>query len=100
MKELKRNIDQIRVLCDTNNVKSLFAFGSVTTDHFRPESDIDLIVDTEDSDPLSYSDSYFTLKFELERLLKREVDLLEKKAITNPYLKKEIENTKVLVYEK
>ena len=100
MKELKRHIDQIKALCDTNKVKSLFAFGSVTTDQFRPESDIDLIVDIEDDDPLSYSDNYFNLKFELEQLLKREIDLLEQNAIKNPYLKQQIEKTKVLVYGK
>jgi predicted nucleotidyltransferase len=50
VEELQRHIDQIKALCDTNKVKSLFAFGSVTTDYFRPESDIDLIVDIEDND--------------------------------------------------
>ena len=100
MEELKRHIDQIKALCDTNKVKSLFAFGSITTDQFRPESDIDLIVDIEDNDPLSYSDNYFNLKFQLEQLLQREVDLLEQKAINNPYLKQQIEKTKVLVYGK
>ena len=100
MEELKRHMDQIKALCDTNKVKSLFAFGSVTNDQFRPESDIDLIVDIEDDDPLSYSDSYFNLKFELEQLLKRDIDLLEQNAIKNPYLKQQIEKTKVLVYGK
>jgi len=100
MEELKRHIDQIKALCDTNKVKSLFAFGSVTTQDFRPESDIDLVVDIEDNDPLSYSDNYFNLKFQLKQLLKREVDLLEQKAIKNPYLKQQIEKTKVLVYGK
>jgi len=100
MEELKRNIDQIKALCDTNRVISLFAFGSVTTDRFKPKSDIDLVVDIEDNDPFSYSDSYFNLKFELEQLLEREIDLLEQKAIKNPFLKQQIEKTKVLVYGK
>ena len=69
-------------------------------DRFRPESDIDLIVDIEDNDPFSYSDNYFNLKFELEQLFKRDIDLLEQKAIKNPYLKQQIEKTKVLVYGK
>jgi hypothetical protein len=33
-------------------------------------------------------------------LLKRKIDLLEQKAIKNPYLKQQIEKTKVLVYGK
>ncbi|MFC4874301.1 nucleotidyltransferase family protein [Negadavirga shengliensis] len=100
MEELKRHIDRITELCRSNEVKNLFAFGSVTGEDFRPESDIDLVVDIEDSDPLSYSDKYFNLKFQLEQLLKRQVDLLEQKAIKNPYLKQQIEKTKVLVYGK
>lgn len=100
VEELKKHIDQIKALCATNKVISLFAFGSVTTDRFSPESDIDLIVDIEDIDPISYSDNYFNLKFELEHLLKREIDLLEQKAIKNPYLQQQIEKTKVLVYRK
>ena len=100
MEELKRHIEQIKALCDTNKVISLFAFGSVTTDGFSPESDIDLIVDIEENDPLTYSDNYFNLKFALEQLLKREIDLLEQKAIKNPYLKQQIEKTKVQVYGK
>ena len=98
MRELNQHIDQIRKLCTRNGVKSLFAFGSVTTDQFKPESDIDFIVDIENNDPLSYSDSYFRLKFELEQLLKRQIDLLEQKAIKNPFFKEEIEKTKVLIY--
>src|SRR5680860_492132 len=98
MRELNQHIDQIKKLCTRNGVKSLFAFGSVTTDQFKPESDIDLIVDIENNDPLSYSDSYFRLKFELEQLLKRQIDLLEQKAIKNPFFKEEIEKTKVLIY--
>lgn len=81
-----------------NKVKSLFAFGSITTDKFGPESDIDLVVDINENDPISYSDNYFKLKFQLEQLLKRHIDLLEQKAIRNPYLKKQIDTTKVLIY--
>ena len=100
MKELSLHIDQIKRLCSKNKVKSLFAFGSVTTNKFNLDSDIDLVVDIDETDPISYSENYFNLKFQLEQLLKRHIDLLEHKSIRNPYLKKEIENTKVLIYGK
>lgn len=83
-----------------NKVNSLFAFGSVTTDKFRPDSDIDLVVDIDDNDPFSYSDKYFNLKFQLEDILKRQFDLLEQKAIRNKFLKNENDRTKVLIYGK
>ena len=59
---------------------------------------MDLVVDIGDPDPISYSDKYFNLKFSLEDTLGRAVDLLEFKAIKNPYLKEEIDRTKILIY--
>ncbi|WP_286761227.1 nucleotidyltransferase domain-containing protein [Salegentibacter sp. UBA1130] len=81
MKEINQHIDQIKKLCNTNKVKSLFVFGSIVKDKLRPESDIDFVVDIDDQDPLSYSDKYFDLKFNLEKIFKRRIDLLELKAI-------------------
>ena len=98
MNEVTRHIDQIRKLCGSNKVKSLFAFGSVLTDSFKSDSDIDLVVDIDAKDPLTYSDSYFNLKFQLEQLFNRKIDLLEQSAIKNPYLRKQIDETKVLIY--
>ncbi|MDB5131613.1 MAG: hypothetical protein JWR02_1362 [Mucilaginibacter sp.] len=98
MKEIKDHIEQISRLCNAHDVKSLFAFGSVISDKLRTDSDIDLIVDIDSNDPIEYSDNYFALKFQLENILNRQVDLLEAKALKNPFLKKQIDNTKVLVY--
>lgn len=100
MKILKQHIDQISELCMQNTVRSLFAFGSITSDKFKTDSDIDLVVDIDDNDPISYSEKYFNLKFELEEILNRQIDLLEAKAIRNRYLKSEIDRTKVQIYEK
>ena len=90
--------DDIRKLCGQYGIARLFAFGSVVTDRFNDDSDIDLIVEIDDSDPLTYSDKYFNLKFALEQLLGRHIDLFEERALRNPLLKKEIDRTKVLLY--
>jgi uncharacterized protein len=100
MTVIDQNIDQIVRLCKINRVRSLFAFGSVITDKFSPDSDIDFVVDIDDNDPVSYSDKYFNLKFQLEEILKRQIDLLEQKAIRNKFLESEIERTKVQIYGK
>lgn len=100
MNLITEHIDQIKKLCDANKVKALFAFGSVTTGQFQPDSDIDLVVDIEANDPLGYADHYFNLKFQLEQLMNRNIDLLEQKAIRNPFLKQQIDQTKVLIYGK
>ena len=79
-------------------MKNLYVFGSVLTNKFNDTSDIDLIVDIDSNDPLDYADNYFNLKFALEELLKRQIDLLEDKAIRNPYLRYNIDNSKTLLY--
>lgn len=100
MKILNQHIGQIIQLCELNKVTALFAFGSVITDKFKQDSDIDLIVDFDENDPLTYTDHYFNLKFQLEDLLKRQIDLLEQKAIRNRFLQSEIDRTKVQIYGK
>lgn len=96
IEELK--IAQIKELCKINKVKSLFAFGSVTREDFNENSDIDLIVDFNESDPFKYTDLYFNLKSNLEKILNRQVDLLEERALRNKYFKQQLENTKVKIY--
>ncbi len=100
MREIKKHITEISNLCSLNGVKALFAFGSVIKDSLKPGSDVDLVVAIDDQDPLKYSDCYFNLKFGLAAIFSRKIDLLEEKAIKNPYLKKEIDNNKVLIYAK
>jgi len=68
------------------------------TDRFTDKSDVDLIVDIDSIDPLEYSDNYFNLKFALEELLNRHIDLLERRALKNPYLIENIDNSKTLLY--
>lgn len=88
----------IIALCKMYKVKRLFAFGSVLTNRFTEKSDIDLIVDFDKEEVEDYFSNFFDLKYALEKLLGREVDLLEEQAIRNPYLKKDIDMTKQLIY--
>lgn len=74
MNIIEQNIDSIISLCLKYKVRRLFAFGSVITDRFKSDSDVDLIVDFND------------------------VDLLEEKAIKNPYFRKSIDTSKQLIY--
>lgn len=91
-------IDKIRALCAKHSVSTLFAFGSVFTDDFNESSDIDLLVDFSEVSLTDYAENYFDLKSSLEKLLKRKVDLLEDKAIKNPYLRQSIDASKQLIY--
>ena len=98
MNLIESHIKDVLNLCKSHKVKSLYAFGSVLTDKFNPESDVDLIVDFQQLDVLDYGDNYYDLKFSLENILKRNIDLLEEKAIKNPYFRKSINQNKKLIY--
>lgn len=98
MNMIEHNIDEIKALCIKHHVKSLFAIGSVITERFKSDSDVDLIVDFLEIDLYNYADNYFNLKTSLETLFHREVDLLEAIAINNPYLIKSINSSKLLIY--
>jgi hypothetical protein len=88
----------IIALCKRHKVKKLFAFGSVLTSRFNEQSDIDLVVDFDKTNVDDYFSNFFDLKYALESLFEREVDLLEEQAIHNPYLKENIDTTKMLIY--
>ena len=98
MNQIERHSSIISQLCERHKVKSLYAFGSVLTDIFNSESDIDLVVDFEPLDVLEYADNYFDLKFALQDALKRPIDLLEEKAIKNPYFRETIIQRRQLIY--
>jgi len=98
MINFRKNIAQVNQLCKQYRVKSLYIFGSAITDKFNSGSDVDLLVDFESIDSAEYADNYFDLKFSLEDLFNREVDLLEEKAVRNPFVRQSIESHKQLVY--
>lgn len=59
-------------------VRSLALFGSVARDEADPQSDVDLLVEFQETPSLS---EYMRLKFWLEDRLGRQVDLVMKKAL-------------------
>ena len=97
MSVIDNNIDKIKTICTQHKVAELFVFGSVLTDDFKKSSDIDFLVNFSDVELYDYADNYFDLKESLERLLKRQIDLLEDKAIKNPYLRLSIDASKRLI---
>lgn len=99
MENLSPYLSAIQELCKLHGVKTLYAFGSILTDRFGMESDVDLIVDLYENDPLEYTEKYFNLKFGLEKILGRPIDLLEERSDLNPVVKKEIDRSKMVVYE-
>jgi hypothetical protein len=65
---------------------------------FNEDSAIDLVVYFQPLNLLEYADNYFDLNFSLEDVLKRPIDLLEEKAIKNPYFREDIDKKRKLIY--
>ncbi|MCF6307967.1 MAG: nucleotidyltransferase domain-containing protein [Flavobacteriaceae bacterium] len=96
---LSKNLIEIKALCNLHNVKSLFVFGSVMTDKFDKNSDIDLLISFKPhSDSGDYADNYFSLVNKFEKLFQRSVDLITDKSLSNPYFIQSINKTKTLLY--
>lgn len=98
MTELAKYSENIKQLCSQHKVRRLYAFGSVLTDRFNESSDIDFIVDFEPIDIAQYADNYYDLKFSLEDIFKKPIDLLEEKAIKNPYFRQVVDKQRQLIY--
>ena len=98
MNHLEKYIEEISKLCMLYHVKKLYAFGSVLTNSWNAQSDIDLIVDFEKIELSHYADNYYDLKFSLEDIFKRPVDLLEVQAIKNPYFLTVVKDQQKLIY--
>jgi predicted nucleotidyltransferase len=97
-KILSNNLESIRALCAIYNVRYLYAFGSVCTNKFNENSDIDLLVSLGTLDFGDYADTYFLLADKFEEILKRPVDLITDKSLSNPYFIDTLNKSKVLLY--
>ncbi len=85
-------------LCKSHKVKDLYIFGSAVNGNFTEQSDIDLLVEINDPDPLDRGELLLSLWDELEKYFNRKVDLLTSNSLRNPYLRESINNTKRLIY--
>jgi len=99
--EIAQRATIFKQLCVDHKVKQLYGFGSSVTNAFEDnKSDIDLLIEIDETDPLKRGNHLLELWDEFEAFFKRRVDLLTKDSIRNPFLKQSIDTTKVLVYDR
>ncbi|MDE6484697.1 MAG: nucleotidyltransferase domain-containing protein [Duncaniella sp.] len=100
MKLIELNLQKIFDLCRKHRVRKLSVFGSILTDRFNGDSDVDMLVDfdTVDHETFDYVDNYFGFRDALESLFSRKVDLVEERGLRNRYLIANINRTKRLIY--
>lgn len=99
---LKELIDRDRTgfstLLAANRVSRLYAFGSSVHGPFKPESDVDVLVEVDAPDEQA-GRLLINIWNGLEDLFQRPVDLLTESSLRNPYLRAEVERTKKLIYD-
>lgn len=100
MKLIELNLQRILDLCRKHRVRSLSVFGSILTDRFNDQSDVDLLVDfdTTDHEKWDYVRNYFDFQEALEKIFGRKVDLVVEKALKNKYFIQNVNRTKRLIY--
>ncbi len=97
-KIISDKIQELSKLCNVYSVKKMYAFGSVCTDKFNDNSDIDLLISFDNLSIEQYTDNYFDLHYKLQDLFNRKIDLLTDKSLSNPYFIEGMEKTKQLIY--
>jgi len=65
--------DEIARFCRRHNIRQLSLFGSVLRDDFRPDCDVDVLVQFEPGKSPGWN--FFTMQDELTEMLGRRVDL-------------------------
>jgi hypothetical protein len=98
--EILKKQKDFTILCKNHNVKYLYAFGSSVSERFDVnKSDIDLLVEIDSEDPIDRGEKLLSLWDLFEVFFMRKVDLLTDSSIRNPFLRKSIDSTKVLIYD-
>jgi predicted nucleotidyltransferase len=85
-------------ICKSHSVKELYAFGSVVNGNFTDESDIDLLIEIDEPNPLTRGELLLSIWNYFELYFKRKVDVPAYNSLRNPFLKESINNSKKLVY--
>jgi predicted nucleotidyltransferase len=92
-------IDQRRIeeFCRKWMVRELSIFGSALGEDFGPDSDVDVLVELEEDAPWD-AFQWVDMIDELTGIFGRDVDLVEKTAIRNPFRRHHILKCREVIY--
>jgi predicted nucleotidyltransferase len=89
---------EIEEFCRRNHIRKLSLFGSVLTPRFRPESDIDVLVEFEPGSKITLFD-VAGMELELTEKLGRKVDLRTAGDLSR-YFRDQVVSTAAIQYER
>ena len=96
--EVANMIPQMQHFFAKQPVNRAYLFGSCSRGEETPDSDVDILVDLDKSQPIGLF-QYINMKLDLQDLLKREVDLVERDELL-PFAQESANRDKVLIYER
>jgi len=97
---IEEHLSDIEALCGRYGVRRLAVFGSVVRGDFDvKKSDLDFLVEFVPMGPREHKEAYFSLIEGLEALFSRKIDLVELRAVRNPFVKSRIEIDQETIYD-
>ena len=95
--KLEARSELLLELCQKWRIQELSVFGSVLGSDFKPESDIDVLVEFDPKAKWSLFD-FMDVAEDLGRLLGRNVHLVEKDGLRNPFRRRAIMDSREVIY--
>lgn len=89
--------DEISAFCRRHGIRRLALFGSVLREDFRPDSDVDVLVEFEPGVRVGWA--FIDLQDELSRILGREVDL-NTPGFLSRHMRQRVLDTAEVIYER
>ena len=96
-RNLEINQERIQEFCQRWKIAEFSLFGSVLREDFAPESDVDVLISFEPDIPWSLFD-WMDMIDELKSIFGRDVDLVEKSGLRNPFRRHEILSHRQVIY--
>jgi predicted nucleotidyltransferase len=86
--------EQIGKFCERNYIRKFAFFGSVLRDDFRPDSDIDILVELDPEAPIGFMEMA-GMEIELSEMIRRKVDLRTPKELSRYFRDRVIKEAEV-----
>ena len=95
--EIRAKRDEIYAIARRHKAEKLWVFGSCARKEERPDSDVDILVALDYSQPIGLR--FFGMYEDLRALLGRDVDLVSERTLA-PFARNSVDRDKKLVYER
>jgi len=86
-------------LCKSHKIKELYLFGSRATGTYNKDSDFDLLVEIDESNPIDKGRLLLSLYDKFEKFFNSKIDLITPDSIRNAIFEEYVGTSKQLIYD-